>query len=290
MTEDLDLNPDIDPRELALNPGPTAEERGWVRPSDELMEIRRQRADRRLTTIETQVQVIKLYHRGLEYVDIAAALGLDPWRVNLMIQGAQKRALRYVGAQQERERQVFYTNAMLERLSERLFPDPASDGFTPPADLKAAEVILKVLKRRAELTGADMPNKLVIDGEMVINPGADLVEKVSEYMDLADALINMGYGSGRAIDAEGEDIIDAEVMDARALPPPAPPVSPFINERVPDPGDLVQQSSPPDPESNVRPIFELDEDPVVRALRPPVRHPDERVRRVDWSIPPSDDE
>lgn len=281
------IDPEHDPAYLAAHPGLSAEDRGWVRDSDDLLELRRQRADRRLTTVETQVQVLKMYHRGIEAVDIGEALGLDPWRVTFMIKGAQKRSLRYVGAQHERERQIFYTDAMLDKLSERMFPDANDDGWTPPADLKAAETILKVLKRRAELTGADMPSKLVIDGELQINPGNELVEKVSEYMDLADALINMGYGSGRAIDGDGEDIIDAEVLDARALPPPAPPVSPFHNDLVPDPGDLVQQSDPqPHP---LRPVVDLDEDPTVRALRLPVRHPDERVRKIDWSIPPADD-
>lgn len=276
-----------EPADLPANPGLSAEERGWVVATDLAHDIARQKANRKLTSIERTVQIMKMHHRGMDQVDIAAQLDMPVLHVVNAIKGAERKALRRVGAQHEREAQIILTDAILNRLADRMFPEPEKDGWVQPVDIKAVEATMKVLQRRAALTGADMPTKHLIDGEVTVNPGGEMVDKVGEYMNLADALIEMGYGSGRTPE-RGDDAIDVEVVDARALPPPEPPRSLWENEEAEDPGDLVTQNNPDDAPD--KPIMVLDDDPVVRALRLPTSHPRSRAAGLNWGIPADESE
>lgn len=215
--------------------GPDSEELGWTVPEDVEAEARRTRAVRRFLDVEQEVELMKMLHRGLDMDDIAQRLGLTLGQVNSVYKRAVRRAVRGAGATEERDRQLLLTAGMLNRVAEDyLFPEVDEDGETRPINLKGIDSALKIMRRRADLTGADAPSKHLVQ-QHVQHEGLEQVNRVVEFMDLADAILEAGYGSGRA--PENHEALEIEAHDPRVLDPaPESPTPWEVAEEV-DPGN-----------------------------------------------------
>lgn len=229
---DLAPLPEEDPDEFL---GPTSEELGWTVPDAVEAEARRTRAVRKFVEVEQEVELMKMLHRGVEMEDIAQKLGLTLGQVHAVYKKAIRRAVRNAGANEERDRQLLLTAGMLNRVAEDyLFPEADEDGETRPISLKGIDSAIKIMKRRAELTGSDQPSRQVIQ-QHITHEGLEQVERVVEFMDLADAILESGYGSGRA--PEYDDALEVEAHDPRVLDPAPVSPGPWDVEEEKDPGN-----------------------------------------------------
>lgn len=199
--------------------GLSAEERGWVISDEEHMRRVRYVRRRSLVTVEREVEILRMYHRGIARRDIADKLGVTPDTVSTSIKRSMKRTLDHAGAQQARQKMLHEIDAVKQRVMESILPDPDADGTTPPVDLKAVDTLMKLLNREAALTGADAPAKMQIDGKIDHAVAVVQVDKVAAYMDLVDSIVQGGYGSG-VIDANArdeEESLALEPVDIRPL-------------------------------------------------------------------------
>lgn len=216
-------------------PNPSAEERGWVMGKKDAVQYRRWQAQRRLSSVERQVKVLKMYHKGFAAEDIAEELGMTPGGIKSIITYSLKRSVLHAGAEKERESQLHLTDAVLHRLAERIFPDADPDGTVPLVDLRAIDALDKVLKRRAALTGSDMPSKIAVTGDITHHSGDEAVDRVNQYANLIDQIKEHGYGSGRVEDRPVIDVVEIVDTDRDAIDPPLP-VTPWGDDPEPDDG------------------------------------------------------
>lgn len=270
--------------EVERDSGLTAEQRGWVVSDEAAERITEDKAVKGLATVKERYMINALANRGVSIPDIAANLHLSIGAVNAILGISDRRVVKESGATDERIKQLKQTNGLLNRLATLIWREPDKDTQKiPPPDRQAVETYLKVLTRRAALTGADMPSKMAIEAEVTHKPAAELVDAVNEYMDLADELLNAGYGSGRA--PEGGFVIDATSRDPRELPPPEPPQSPFKKADPAAYADFVTQAAGGGGDQEAV-VIELD--PIARALRLPDPDPDRAINRPTWSVTEDD--
>lgn len=213
---------------------PTALQYGWIRDLQHTGAIARYRNLRKLTSVEKEIEVLRYVRQGWRHIDIAMELGVATATVGNILKRSMKRATTYAGAENERIHQLEITDRLIARLMASIDPGPDADGYEPRVDTKAVAEIMKVLNRRAAITGADKPVKVHLDGHIVHDMAEETVNKVNEYMDLVDKVMDMGYGSGRKreelevpeedriIDAEVVDEDDAEVVEPEVIPPFVP--------------------------------------------------------------------
>lgn len=277
-----DIPDDLDPAKLRVKKGATAVERGWILDEGAEDSVARERVVSRLASPGVRFQVLAMHHRGMSAVDIAKKSNLSVAAVNSILGAQEKRVQDKSSATGDRAFQLALTEAAINRLAEKIWPEPGPGGEMRPVDTRDVDALMKVLSRRASLTGADMPAKLAIEGEVTHRPAAELVETVNEYMNLADALLESGYGSGRI--PPGSEILDAEILNPRELPPPSPPIEPWKKPNPRDHADLVTQSEDDYEDAE---IIELD-DVVARALRLPAPIAEPPVR-PSWSVNAHDD-
>lgn len=200
--------------DLPPDSGLSAVERGWVDTEEDALERAKHRARRRLLAFEHEVEVMRLYHRGIPAQDIADRLEISPSTVYTCVNRAIKRTVEKAGAKDEREKQLLQSEAIVGRLMERILPDPDPRGEMPPVDIKAVDAWAKVSRRRAELTGADAPAKLQVSGQIDHTIAVGVVSDVKQYMDLVDTIAREGYGL--KVDNETEQ--PSQVIDAVAIP------------------------------------------------------------------------
>jgi hypothetical protein len=82
--------------------------------------------------------------------------------------------------------------------------------------VKAAEIVLKLMKREADLFGLDAGKRIDINvsDNNAANANAETIaDNVERFMDLADKLVKDGIGSGRVVLTTGPDGV-SEAVDA----------------------------------------------------------------------------
>lgn len=243
------FDPDYLPELLAADPGPSSAERGWTGPGNG--GLKRYLSYRKLVSTEREVEILRLHHRGVERGDIAEQLGISYNTVGVALARSMKKALNHAGAEKERVHQLELTDKVIARLMARIDPDPilnqsTGEYYTPPVDVKAVDSLAKILSRRAELTGANMPTKHEVKGQVEHTGAIEIVDKTNAYMDLIDQVMATGFGSGRAPgDKQAELVSDTNIIDAEV-----------VEDEVGDQGEgqvtqLRALPSDPDPDDGV---------------------------------------
>ncbi len=172
---------------------------------------------------QVEEEVVRAILKGHRPADIAAGTGMLPRTVLAIYARAQKRAISLAGKMEARNAQLVEIDAVKERVLRIVLAEPELKEVEggrpklvyPRLDPKLIDALHKLWTRRAILTGADQPAKLQVQADDGSHQEAeDAVDRVGDYVKLAEAIMKTGFGSGRVVDAEGWDEVPRLVLNA----------------------------------------------------------------------------
>lgn len=120
-----------------------------------------QKRSPRLLAQERQIKALELKLKGYSLDEIGKRLGITHAGARALIVTALSRWNE--GIQQLADRYRLTELERLEKLHEKWWPHALGEGGWGPPDVKAAEVVLKIMDRRARLLGLDAPMKVEAD-------------------------------------------------------------------------------------------------------------------------------
>jgi hypothetical protein len=160
----------------------------------------------RLAKVEAQrlAQIVNLHIAGYSLAEIGSRIGATASEVDRMI---QRDAARYVRSQPSLR--VYVRNWVSAKYAELLEADwdEATDK-THPHKLENQDRAIRILERMTRLHGAEAP----VQSEVKVEAAPEAVEKLVSVL-----ASKSGFGYDESIfdvDPEGEDVVDAEVVDA----------------------------------------------------------------------------
>lgn len=148
--------------------------------------------------------------RNKSVAEIAEIMGVTEQTVRKYLKKASKRNLKFADPDNFRSREHVRMEAIRAKLEERIIGDFDSIDYRA---LTHWEILSKSLR---EMLGADMPKQLKVEGSISHVAAYDKVEKVNEYRDLVDRLLDMQIGSGRMTKEIEAGVEDAEIVTDEA--------------------------------------------------------------------------